>query len=243
VTRRLALTIGGLALAVLWLAGCASQRTPTTTPTMPAKTSPPPVVCQVPRASAPVIDGVLSPGEWDGAAEESLTGGGQLWLMHDGEALYIALRGKPDSLGSLCVSQGEEVRILHASFSLGTAAFERQEDTWRRVRTFIWTRWEAAGAEAAAEQRSAFLREEGWLANTTDVGAAGEMEFALRMDGGSTRLALAYFFGMGSDQTIEHWPPGLGDACLNTYLMQGRPSTFLGFQPQTWALVELAGTQ
>ena len=72
-----------------------------------------------------------------------------------------------------------------------------------------------------------------------DVGTAGEMEYALYVDGDATRIALAYFFGMGSDQTVEHWPPGLDDACLNTHLIQGRPSTVLGFRPQTWALVEL----
>ncbi|KAA0226045.1 hypothetical protein EDS67_21005 [candidate division KSB1 bacterium] len=51
---------------------------------------------RVPHANAAIIDGKLREEEWKSALKQTLVGGGELHLQHDGEFLYIGIEsGKP----------------------------------------------------------------------------------------------------------------------------------------------------
>jgi hypothetical protein len=90
----------------------------------------------IPKGETPQLEGHIAAEEWASAHEEKLEGGGSLLLMHDGHDLYIGLRGRPDSTGSICLTRGDEVTILHSSMGVGTAEYEPTEQGYQRTRRF-----------------------------------------------------------------------------------------------------------
>jgi hypothetical protein len=146
-------------IALLLLVGCgAAEPTATATPVPTDTPVPEDLSIGVPRRSAPVLDGTLSPDEWAGAHEAGLTGGGTLLLMHDGDYLYLGLRGESDSVGSICVTRGNELAILHSSMGVGTAEYKQTEEDWQRTRSFVWTWWAGRTIPWRNSSRPSFCR-------------------------------------------------------------------------------------
>ncbi len=217
------------------LAGCGGgEPTPAATPG-PTDT---PVLrdlsIDVPRGTAPVLDGTLLADEWAVAYEADLTPSGRLMLLHDGRYLYLGIRGRTDSVGSVCVASGDVISVLHSSLGLGTAAYEHVEEGWRRIRSFSFTWWDISDSNKAQQEQAEFLLAEGWLASTFGTGSPGEMEYQLELPEGPLRLAVTYFTGDGTDEMLVRWPEQLDDACMNMSLIQGRAPTMIGFHPEQW---------
>ena len=49
---------------------------------------------QVPAGAPPSLDGALGPDEWAGAYQDQLSDGGELYLMQDGDYVYVGIRAK-----------------------------------------------------------------------------------------------------------------------------------------------------
>jgi hypothetical protein len=71
----------------------------------------------VPKAKAPAIDGVLSPGEWDMAHKIRVSESSQILVMHDGKYLYLGLSDTRQVIGSMLVDRGSKIEVLHSSAS------------------------------------------------------------------------------------------------------------------------------
>jgi len=190
----------------------------------------------VPLGSPPLLDGVLSPGEWTNAYEGRLSDGSGLFLMQDGDYLYVAIRpgSTGNGVGSLCVDRSDQVSVLHSSAALGTAVYERNGGSWQRTRDFQWSCRDTGSSPPAQAERAAFLEEEGWLANNGRMGVPQEVEYQISMPGEPLRLAVAYL-GPPDFDTVAWWPPGLQDDCRDPRMLQGPIAEEAHFSPETWA--------
>ena len=110
---------------------------PTQAPTAEA-TDMPSDPLQVPSGNPPTIDGTHSPSEWDAAAVETFVDGSQLLLMQAGDFLYLGIRANVSGtvVGNVYILHGDEVAVLHSSAALGTAIYEKGEESWQQIQDF-----------------------------------------------------------------------------------------------------------
>ena len=217
---------------------------PTVLPTMPPPAAlPAAVTFEVPTGNPPVLDGTLSPGEWDGARREMMSGGSESLLMHSGGYLYIAMRNTgPNNtlrnsriIGSLCLDRGGEVAIMHSSRALGTIVYRPSGDAWQPDANVDWGAPETDMGAAAQAQRQEFLDGNGWVASLAVMGAPEDTEYKIVMPAGGLRLAMA-FVPLNSPD-VAYWPAGLADDCAEIKLVLGDVIPALHFAPESWALL------
>jgi dipeptidyl aminopeptidase/acylaminoacyl peptidase len=192
----------------------------------------------VPEGAPIALDGTLDPDEWSTAHRIQLGGGRALLFMHDGDYLYVGIRGREMGLGSICVDRGGQVAILHASAALGTALFDKNEDGWQRIQDFAWRCRSTSDSSEAQEARRAYLEESGWVASNSYMGTPEEMEFQIVMPEGSLRLVVNYIESPNFDEVFG-WPKELGDDCQMVRLVQGNTHTTLQFSPEGWMTVSV----
>lgn len=196
-------------------------------------------VVDAPRADAPILDGSLDPDEWSGAYTVELDGGRTLLLMTDGAYLYLGIGSQDAGLGSLCIDQGSQVAVLHASAALGTALYEQDGDGWQPVQGFSWQCRSTSNSSYAQREREEFLAENGWLGTNVNLGTPGELEYQIEMDGERVRLAVSYLGETDGDMVIR-WPADLNDDCGLLELVQGYTPSGLQFSPETWVTIHAA---
>jgi hypothetical protein len=186
----------------------------------------------VPHAASPIIDGTIAADEWKSARTVGLTNGGQAMLQHDGKYLYVAITGPRNGIGSLCTTDGEDVRILHASAALGTAVFRDGQ----RTRDFTWTNRDTTDVAARAK----FLDAEHWFANAMPRGSR-EREYQIALEGRKEILFTIVFmsFAPNEEQQIHVWPPELKDACASIDLARGVTDGPHTFEPEMWGRLVL----
>lgn len=186
----------------------------------------------VPRGSATVIDGTIAAEEWKSATRVELTNGGHALLQHDGTFLYVAIQGPRTGIASLCMPQGNDVAILHASAALGTAVFKDGIVT----REFVWTNRDTKDTAA----RDRFLAAEQWFANATPRGHV-EREMQIAIAGRKEiPLTIAFMsFAPNEEQRIHVWPAGLKDACASIDLAAGKTAGTLTFDRAQWGVLRL----
>ncbi len=198
------------------------------TPTLqPTETSVPPTETALPTTEEPevesleiavppgigaIVDGVLSPDEWETAIQIDLDDEIQLFLMQAGGYLYLGMRGKPEPVTSICVDQGEQVSILHSSAAIGTAVYQLGDGVWEQVRDFEWCCRETTASPQAQEALSNHLQEEGWIANNGRLGVPEEVEFQIALPDNSLRLVVNSI-GPPYYRSVLSWPDDLEDDC------------------------------
>ena len=95
----------------------------------------------LPRSPSPVIDGTAADAEWK-AAWRSTNRDTTLFLLHDGEDIYAAVKSPGFAITSVYVARGDELRILHASAAIGEAVYRRDaQGAWRLQTKFAFTRY------------------------------------------------------------------------------------------------------
>jgi hypothetical protein len=193
---------------------------------------------RVPAGAPASIDGVLDPDEWGSAYQDELSDGSELYLMQDGEYLYVGIRhgGGSSGVSSVCVVRGDAVAVLHSSAALGTALYEREEAGWRQTQGFTWRCRSTSDAPSAQEERDRFLQEEAWLANNGRMGTPGVVEYQIAMPEGSLRLAVSYI-GPPDFDAVAHWPMALSDDCGSVQMLQGPIPERARFNPGSWIMV------
>ena len=187
----------------------------------------------VPRAAAPVIDGTVGADEWHSAKQVALTNGGHALLQHDGAYLHVAIRAPRTGIASLCMPQGGDVAILHASAALGTAVFR----DGRATREFVWTNRDTKDAAA----RDRFLAAEHWFASATPRGST-ERELQIAIAGREEiPLTIAFMsFAPDEDPKMHVWPADLADACASLDLASGKTEGTLTFDRAQWGAVRVS---
>lgn len=219
-----------LALALLQLLLLASTSRADTTPT------------SIPTGETPSIDGTLANGEWKEAVHVELAPEGEAWLLQDEEALYVGLKVGGNCIPSLALLQGDDtVLVLHASASLGTAAYERSGGEWKATRGF---EWRCRSGRTSDEDRQRFLADEGWYANTVEDGRKGEAEYRIDrrlLSGATPRLAVVACRLQPMPPTACAWPPTVEDGTRDQELLFGNTPN-LELEPDTWAPLDLGAS-
>ena len=128
--------------------------------------------------------------------------------------------------------------MVHSSAALGTAIYAHSANGWRLTRPFAWRCRNQADTAKLQAERSAFLQEEHWLANTALTGTPGEMEYQIAMPTGSMRLAVT--FNRVSDHAHLGWPTTLADDSLNPDLTGGDAPETAQFSLGDWMTVRVS---
>jgi len=234
--RRLGL---GVALAAGFAAslGC-SHRSPAASATPTRRDA-----IAVPRGDPPVVDGVVGDAEWSAAVAIPLGRGATLRLVHDGARVYLGISGAPaapgQGFGCVMIAGADQVRVLHASYKLGSATYDRGADGAFHPRSTDYD-WKDAAT---------MLRDEGWMASLARAGDGKQQEFAigfarLGLPARPARIALGYFYVetpgaadlAGAAALV--WPAGLRDAVGEVRLLAGFNPDALRFDTARWVILE-----
>src|SRR4051812_26499534 len=75
---------------------------------------------KIAQGSSVTIDGKIEETEWKDASVFDLKGGGRVFFKHDGEYLFVGVRGTEKGWSHLYINQGEsaDVSLMHASAAL-----------------------------------------------------------------------------------------------------------------------------
>lgn len=195
-------------------------------------------------SESPRVDGEVFREEWSGAYVTTLSDSNQVLLARDAEHLYVALRLSRRGFGSLCVQKGDEVRILHASAALGTAAYTRDEDAWRLVEPFDFTMRETGNSDDVQRKRAAFLESHGWVASTVRMGEGEpvlEQEYAIQVDLFDPKKSLlgVVVVLLEPEPTLAQVPGTHDNGCADLELVQGFAPENTQFNPSGWLPLDL----
>ena len=200
---------------------------------------------KVPRGTAPIIDGRIEETEWRGAAVEQTQNGLTVRLRHDGQFLFLGVSSTEEGFPSVCLSQADTVRILHASAALGAVAYTHRGGTWSSQDTaFGYGLRNTALTDAAREERKAYLAQNGWVGSTARMGQGRnhELQISLALTGARPRLAVGYHRMAGEGDRVT-WPASLADlseGCAELRLIQGWVEKHPRFDPTLYPELELA---
>jgi formylglycine-generating enzyme required for sulfatase activity len=193
----------------------------------------------VPSGSIPIIDGIMSPGEWENALVETFADGSKLYLMQAGGYLNLGIQANTPGMiaGNVLVHYGSTIKILHASAALGTAVYERGDDHWQRIQKFTWHCRDTSDSDSAKAERGAYLQREGWLAANSRIGTPNELEYQIKVNDQKLRLAVNFIRASNPNEKIV-WPADLDDDCIKP--TPGGLPEFLDFSPERWGFLELS---
>ncbi|MEW5915730.1 MAG: hypothetical protein AB1762_04970, partial [Gemmatimonadota bacterium] len=158
-----------------------------------------------------------------------------------GNFLYVAVESSRSGFVSLCLVDGDSVRILHASAALGSVRYGRSGATWSSPDTaFVYGMRNTDTTDSARHERQSYLAQHGWVATTVRMGRGfqHEMQIALEHLGRAPRIAVAFFvIGTGDAWSIQRWPDDLSaqDGCNDANLVRGSVPRGLRFDPSAWA--------
>lgn len=193
----------------------------------------------VPSGNPPTIDGTMSPGEWENALVETFADGSKLYLMQAGGYLNLGIQANTPGMiaGNVLVQQGSRIRILHSSAALGTGIYERGEDHWQRVKDFTWHCRDTSDSDSAKAERGAYLQREGWLAVNSRIGTPNELEYQIKTNDRTLRLAVNFIRASNPNEKIP-WPADLVDDCIKP--TPGGLPEYLDFSPEKWGALEIS---
>jgi hypothetical protein len=164
-----------------------------------------PFVLEIPTVAPPVIDGVLSPEEWDSALHTIMSDGSELYWIHADGFLYLGIQSSAIGAANLVILSEEQVWVLHSSAALGSAIYELQGDDWRLIQNFSW----CCRSTINFEERDALFQTESWFASIGYLGEDGQVEYQVTAENNRIKLAVSYVFADGS---VSYWPDSLNES-------------------------------
>ena len=190
----------------------------------------------LPRSAAPVIDGTATDNEWK-AAWRSTQRDATLYLFHDGEDVYAAVKAPAFAITSVYIARGDELKILHASAAIGDAIYRRDAaGAWRLQTKFAFTRYK--NPEDIVARGKVFFDEHGWVSSHMRLGAPGDTEFRLQgrtLDG--ARVAVTYY-DPDSRSVLLAYPAGLTGDIVAHEIQAGYTPDVLKIQPEAWVTLK-----
>ena len=235
-----------LPLLVVGLVAAGCSTTPVessaTRPTeaMPSSTTIPPTTTTihrgaqtvvVPELPPAVVDGVLTEGEWDGAAFFEMSDGVPIRLMRNDETLYLSVEGTDLGSVNVVMAISYEIWILHSSAALGSALYTPDGDTWELAHGFSWCCRDSSDTTA----RMALLETEGWQANIGFTGTPGIVEYEISMPWAGSMVAVST---IRSDEDTGFWPGALSDEARLQLI--GVPPPMRAFHRAEWVVLDTA---
>lgn len=197
----------------------------------------PEVQIEISLEEAPVIDGVIEEGEWQGAMIYHADDGSELHLLFSGGHLYLAIRAEEPEMiaGNVFLENEGQISVLHTSAALGSALYEADGDQYKKTRDFAWCCRSRIDNEGSRKAREEFYSEEGWLGINSFLGIENELEYKISLQDDPETLAvnLIYADGEGEKQV---WPEGLEDGVAQP--TDGGFPDLLDFSVENWISLE-----
>jgi hypothetical protein len=197
---------------------------------------------RVPLGLPITLDGTLDEREWSDTVAVDLRNGGEAFLKHDGDHLYLGIRGPEMGWAHVCVGDAGRVSVLHSSAALGTAEYVPADSgLFQAIRGFEWTMRDTSLTDGARNARREFLKQEEWVASTAWMGEPFEREFILKLAiFGEAKARLTVLYASDEESpSFYYWPNTLSDESLNLELVWGRTPGGLHFDLRQWAVLKL----
>lgn len=191
----------------------------------------------MPAGNAIRLDGVISEGEWNGAAEHELAGGGKLMLKKEGHVLLAAIAANKKGWAHVYLSSGDTVRVLHASAALGEARYVKQNDLWRIIQSFQWQLRDREYTDVLAKKQEDHYKQYGWVANNNNLGNGMVFEFKLDFSRVDAKPTFACVMA-GIPLDLHFFPTSIKDNTILPRLVQGYTPDSLQFVPGSWEKIK-----
>ena len=188
---------------------------------------------KVPKGKAIKADGNPDAGEWDDAVMQEMSGGGQLFLKHDGKSLYVGVAGPASGAAQILLLMGDSVYVFRSADSLGTAIYKKDKDgAWQPQVKFDKGAKDAAGTEK-------YMAANSWMASLDPDKSAKVREYVIggKFKSGGMKIAVVQ---MGDPASPAAWPKNLADDSLKSELLSGDTPAGLKFAEADWAALELS---
>jgi hypothetical protein len=215
-----------IATATLW------EENPTKNGTIPSEV----LEVHVPQGKPQLIDGTISPGEWDGAAIETFSDGSELLMMYSEGYLYLGLRANTAEMivGNVHLNYEDEITILHASAALGSGIYQKESGYWHLVRGFSWCCRNSTSSESAQAELDTLLENDHWVATNSRIGKPNEIEYQIEVSHKTLQIAVNYIRASKPNIKIL-WPNNLDDDCKKP-TPGGLPEKMY-FSPNKWGTI------
>ncbi len=191
------------------------------------------------QAPEPIIpDGRFTESAWE-RAEVVGNDAIELSIVRGPDWLGFGLRTNPLFVATLCVEQGDEVHVLHASAAVGRARYRHDDGMWRLLESFEWALRGTNDDPVEPDARSAYLAREGWVAHTVQTGRPGHTEFLLDTRRFDEPVRVSVSLMMAAEpHPVDGWPVEAGQGCAAHDTVAGPPLGEIVFATDRWIRVE-----
>lgn len=183
------------------------------------------------------IDGNLSNKELKDAQKQEMAGGGNAFYKIIDSKLYVGVRGLKPGISHICVTDGKDIYVFHASAALGTAVFKQKDGKWQLTQKFKWELRDITMTPEAETTRKNFYKKNGWVASVGGMGKSTEMEYIISSkftQGDKFKFVAVY---ASDPKSISFYPQKITDDTKFVKLISGDPPVTLKFEPKTWSVI------
>lgn len=177
-------------------------------------------------------DGVISDGEWSGAEQHEIGNNKTVSLKLDNNTLYVALKGDQQFWSHLYLSDGERVKVMHASAALDAIEYKKNGSLWlTNDKQFEYTLRDREFTPETAAKMNEYFSKNGWVANNVNLGDKRTVEAKLNLEG----FKPVYFACvMATAEKYYSFPTDLKDDTKFKRLVMGYVVDSMKFEPATW---------
>ena len=197
---------------------------------------------KISQSTSATTDGKIDEAEWKDASVFDLTGGGKVYLKHDGNYVYVAVRGVKAGWTHLYLSEGKnkDISVLHASAALGKVVYKKDKtNLWQPLNEFSWELRDNIFTDQVRQKMADYVAKNNWTANNNNMGNTAEVEFQIKLQNPANKpfwLSVVY----AVDQNVYHFfPKTLADDCLKWDLVAGNRAENVKFDLKQWAKISL----
>lgn len=178
------------------------------------------------------LDGVITNDEWAGATQYDLSTGGKLYVLHEANTLYLALKGNSPGWAHMYIHWKDSINVMHASAALGDQLYIRDNQHWKLQTKFNWEVREFVYNEALQQKQNDYYHKKGWVANNNNAGDKHTLEYKIDLQ----RFPGASVVALYADgKTYSSYPAGLTDNTQLKELVTGMNPDNLRFNPASWS--------
>ncbi|HEY0458154.1 MAG TPA: hypothetical protein VGC97_03315 [Pyrinomonadaceae bacterium] len=191
---------------------------------------------------AATIDGKIETAEWQDASAFDLSGGGRVFIKHDGEYLFVGVRGTQKGWSHLYVNQGEntDVAVMHASAALGMTVYSQNKNNlWQPANPFAWDLRDRTMTAETGKKMADYLVKNSWLANNANMGNETEIEFQVKLRNAGGKMLYVAVFHTADAKNPQFFPATLKDDTIKEELVYGNTPNDLKFDRENWAKIVL----
>lgn len=198
-------------------------------------------VITVPKGGTLLSDETINQYVWRSANKLKTINGDEIYLIHDGDYLYIGFRGIYAPWSHLYITNKNKVYVLHVTASMGRVIYSLNHyGTWYPDRRFNWKIRHEEFDPNKKIDAAQFLKDEGWITSINSAGEKKEVVFKIAMKGFDKRnINIAFVYGL-KNNVYEFWPQTLNDDTLKPEIFTGYNPSDLKFDFSKWALLKLA---